>query len=259
MGNLMPAIFLAHGNPMHALWSNSFTDAWRALGATLTKPKAILAVSAHWYIPDLMVTVSEAPETIHDFYGFPPRLFELTYPAPGSPAVAQRVRELLNPPDVSRDAHRGLDHGVWSVLCHMFPYADVPVVQLSIDSTKDNAFHYEIGRRLRPLRKEGVLVIGSGNIVHNLQAYRWDDPAAAPYDWAARFEAETRRLMLEGKGRELIDFMKMGDDARFSSPTSEHFLPLLYILGMQEESDELSFPVEGIEGGSLSMLSVKVG
>jgi 4,5-DOPA dioxygenase extradiol len=259
MGNLMPVMFLGHGNPMHALWKNPVTETWTELGSGLPKPKAVLAISAHWYISDTMVTGSTTPETIHDFYGFPPRLFEMNYPAPGSPALAQRVRELLEPLDVMRDEHRGLDHGVWAVLCHMFPDADVPVVQLSIDSTKEPFFHFETGQRLRPLREEGVLVIGSGNIVHNLQAYRWDDPEAAPYDWAARFENEVRKLVLAGNGRRLVDFMKMGEDARLSSPTPDHFLPLLYILGLQGDDEQVSFPVEGIEGGSLSMLSVKVG
>ena len=259
MGNLMPALFLGHGNPMHALQTNPVTDAWRKLGSSLPKPTAILAISAHWYVPHVMVTGSMAPETIHDFYGFPSRLFEMTYPAVGSPGLAQRVRELLEPLDVSQDDDRGLDHGVWAVLCHVFPDADVPVVQLSIDSTKDPAFHFETGRTLRPLRDEGVLVVGSGNIVHNLHSYRWDDPAAVPYEWASRFEGEVRRLVIEGDGHRLVDLMMTGDDARLCSPTPDHFLPLLYILGLRGDDEAVSFPVEGIEGGSLSMLSVKVG
>ena len=259
MGGIMPALFLAHGNPMHALWTNDITEAWRRLGSSLPRPKAILAISAHWYIADTVVTGSSAPETIHDFYGFPHELFEVRYPAPGSPALAERVRQLLQPLDVGYNDHRGLDHGVWAVLRHLFPDADIPVVQLSIDSTKEPEFHFETGRQLRPLREEGVLVIGSGNIVHNLRAYRWDEPVAPPFDWALRFEAGVRELILEGNGRQLVDFMRSGEDAMLASPTPDHFLPLLYILGLQGKDEVVSFPVEGIEGGSLSMLSVKVG
>jgi 4,5-DOPA dioxygenase extradiol len=259
MGEMMPAVFLGHGNPMNALQANPFTESWRRIGAGMTRPKAILAVSAHWYISDTAVTTGRAPETIHDFYGFPEELFKVSYPAAGSPELAERVRELLRPLDVLPDDRRGLDHGVWAVLCHLFPDADIPVVQLSIDSTQEPEFHFETGRRLRPLRKEGVLVIGSGNIIHNLRAYRWDDPDAAPFEWALRFESEARRLMLEGNGHALVDFMLLGEDARLASPTPDHLLPLLYILGLQGENEPVSFPVEGLEGGALSMLSVRVG
>ena len=259
MSNLMPAIFMAHGNPMHALRTNRFTESWRRLGSGLPKPEAILAVSAHWYIQESSVTGSDAPETLHDFHGFPPELSRVGYPAPGSPALAERVRELLRPAEVVRNDHRGLDHGVWAVLCHLFPDADIPVVQLSIDSTKAPQFHFDTGRRLSPLREEGVLVLASGNIVHNLRAYRWDDPEAAPFDWALRFEAESRRLIADGQGRRLVDYLDIGEDALLSSPTPDHFLPLLYILGLQREGEPVSFPVEGIEGGSLSMLSVRIG
>ncbi|NTV01330.1 MAG: 4,5-DOPA dioxygenase extradiol [Chlorobiaceae bacterium] len=259
MGELMPAVFMGHGNPMHALRSNHFTEGWRRLGSSLPKPNAILAISAHWYGEGISVTGSALPETIHDFYGFPQELFEVTYPAPGSPGLAERVRQLLQPHDVLRDDHRGLDHGVWSLLCHLFPDAGIPVVQLSIDSTKEASFHFEAGRCLRPLRDEGVLVLGSGNIVHNLRAYRWDGSSGPPFDWAARFEAEARRIMVEGNGERLVDYLQMGQDARLASPTPDHFLPLLYILGLQARDEPVSFPVEGIEGGSLSMLSVKVG
>jgi 4,5-DOPA dioxygenase extradiol len=259
MGDIMPALFLGHGNPMNALQSNMFTEGWRKLGSGLPGPKAVLAISAHWYIANTAVTGSAAPETIHDFYGFPRELFDVTYPAAGKPELAERVRELLQPLDVLRNDRRGLDHGVWAVLCHLFPDADIPVVQLSIDSTKEPEFHFDIGRRLGPLRDEGVLVIGSGNIVHNLRAYRWGEQGAPPFDWALRFETGARKLMLEGNGQRLVDFMKMGDDALLASPTPDHFLPLLYILGLQREHEPVSFPVEGIEGGALSMLSVRIG
>jgi len=259
MGNIMPAVFLGHGNPMNAIQENTYTGAWRRLGEEIPRPKAILAISAHWYIADTAVTGSEAPETIHDFYGFPRELSEVTYPAPGSPALAGRVMELLQPLQTLRNDHRGLDHGVWSVLCHMYPDASIPVVQLSIDSTKTPDFHFETGKRLRALREEGILVVGSGNIVHNLRAYRWDDRTAPPFDWALRFESWARRLMVEGNGSQLVDFMALGDDARLASPTPDHFLPVLYILGMQGVDEPVSFPVEGIEGGAISMLAVRIG
>lgn len=259
MGETMPAVFLGHGNPMNALQTNKFTESWRRIGAGLPRPEAILAVSAHWYTAETSVTTGRSPETMHDFYGFPRELFEVNYPAPGSPELAERVRELLLPLHVLPDGQRGLDHGVWSVLCHLFPDADVPIVQLSIDSTKEPEFHFETGRRLQPLREEGVLVIGSGNLIHNLRAYRWDEPNAAPFDWALRFESEARKLIGEGNGQRLVDFMRMGDDARLASPTPDHFLPLLYVLGLQRENEPVSYPVEGIEGGALSMLSVRVG
>jgi 4,5-DOPA dioxygenase extradiol len=259
MGELMPAVFLGYGNPMNALQTNPFTERWRRIGADLPRPKAILAVSTHRYIADTSVTTGRFPETIHDFYGFPGELFKVNYPAPGSPELAERVREQLRPLDVLPEGRRGLDHGVWAVLRHLFPDADNPNVQLSIDSTKDPEFHFETGRRLQPLREEGVLVIGSGNIIHNLRVYRWDDPDTAPFDWALRFESDVKRLMLEGNGHRLVDFMLTGEDASLASPTPDHFLPLLYILGLQGVNDSVSYPVEGFEGGALSMLSVRVG
>jgi 4,5-DOPA dioxygenase extradiol len=259
MDMVMPAVFFGHGNPMNALQSNVYTESWRLLGSALPRPKAILAISAHWYSHETAVTGASFPETIHDFGGFPRELYEVSYPAPGSPALAERVQALLQPLAVRCDERRGLDHGVWSVLCHVFPDADIPVVQLSIDQSKGPAFHYETGQRLQLLRDEGVLIVGSGNIVHNLHAYRWGDENAPPYDWAVRFEDASRKLMLEGKGRQLVDYLKMGEDARLSAPTPDHFLPLLYILGLQRAEEEISYPLEGIEGGALSMLTVRVG
>ncbi|NTU45514.1 MAG: 4,5-DOPA dioxygenase extradiol [Chlorobiaceae bacterium] len=256
---VMPAVFFGHGSPMNALQSNRYTQSWRRFGRSIARPEAILAISAHWYLPGSAVTAGRYPETIHDFGGFPPELYSVTYPAPGSPELARRVQELFRPLEVRSDERRGLDHGTWSVLAHLFPEADIPVVQLSIDSTMSPEFHYETGRRLQPLREEGVLVLGSGNLVHNLAAYAWDNIAEPPFDWAARFEHKARKLIIEGRGRELVDYRDMGEDARLSVPTPEHFLPLLYILGLQREDEALSFPVEGIEGGSLSMLSVSVG
>ncbi len=259
MREVMPAVFFGHGNPMNAIQSNTYTESWQKFGQSIPRPKAILAISAHWYGPDMAVSGNTSPETIHDFYGFPRELFEYTWPAPGSPELALRVQKLLQPLDVHFDEHRGLDHGTWAVLCHVFPDADIPVVQLSVDERKPPEFHYQIGRLLQPLRDEGVLIVGSGNIVHNLRAYVWEDKKVQPFEWALRFESATRKLMLEGKDRELAEYLRLGKDARLSVPSPDHFLPLLYVLGLRKEHEQVSFPVEGIEGGALSMLSVRIG
>src|SRR5512135_681409 len=194
----LPAVFFGHGNPMNAVSTNAYTTAWAALGARLPRPTAVLAVSAHWYIPTTAVTAMAAPRTIHDFGGFPPELYQLDYPAPGDPALARRVQALLAPVPVTLDTRWGLDHGTWSVLCHVFPQADTPVVQLSIDATQPPAFHYELGRRLAPLREEGVFILGSGNVVHNLPAYAWDRQPVEPFPWAVRFEAQVRERLRQG-------------------------------------------------------------
>jgi len=183
----MPALFVGHGNPMNALVRNRYTEAWRALGERLPRPRAVLMISAHWYRPGLAVTATARPKTIHDFGGFPDELFAFEYPAPGDYAVAREVRGMLRPLDVALDEAWGLDHGAWSVLCHIYPNADVPVVQLSIDETKPAAYHYEIGKKLAALRDERVLIVGSGNLVHNLHAYAWGKHAQEPYEWAVRF------------------------------------------------------------------------
>jgi len=187
MAKTMPAIFLGHGNPMNALMSNAYTKAWATIGAKVPRPRAVLSISAHWYIRSTSVTAMPAPRTIHDFGGFPPELYQAMYPAPGDPVLASRLQTLLNSVSVGRDEQWGLDHGTWAVLRHVFPRADIPVVQLSIDKTQPAAFHYEIGKRLAPLRDEGILIVGSGNLVHNLHAYAWGRRAVEPYDWAVRF------------------------------------------------------------------------
>ena len=259
MSDLMPAIFFGHGNPMNALAKNAWTDGWSAVGEVSPRPKAVLAVSAHWYVPATMVTASLSPRTIHDFGGFPRELYAVEYPAPGSLELAERVRELLAPTHVEMDERWGLDHGTWSVLCHVFPKADVPVVQLSIDETQPPEFHYQLGRRLAPLRDEGVLVIGSGNIVHNLHTYAWGRHMVEPFDWAVRFEEEARALLLRGDDAPLVAYETLGGDARLSIPTPEHYLPLLYVIATRREGDAVTFPVEGVDGGSVSMLTVKIG
>lgn len=255
----IPAVFFGHGNPMNALLHNGYTDAWAELGRTLPRPNAIVAISAHWFVPGTGVTISTAPRTIHDFGGFPPELYRVQYPAPGDPMLAQRVQELLKPLPVTLDHGWGLDHGTWSVLCHVYPQADIPVVQLSIDETQPASFHYELGRRLAPLREEGVLIAGSGNLVHNLHAYAWGKHIVDPFDWAVRFEQSAREMLLAAEHAPLIGYEKLGKDAMLSIPTPEHYLPLLYVMGCAQPGDAVRFPVEGVDGGSVSMLAVQIG
>ncbi|MEK6371775.1 MAG: 4,5-DOPA dioxygenase extradiol [Acidobacteriota bacterium] len=252
----MPAIFFGHGNPMNAIEQNAYTEAWARIGREIPKPKAIVAISAHWYLPATLVTAIEKPRTIHDFGGFPRPLYQVTYPAPGDPALALRLQSLTG---AGLDDRWGLDHGTWSVLIHAFPQADVPVVQLSIDETQPASFHYELGRRLAPLRDEGILLIGSGNLVHNLHTYAWGRHPVEPFDWAVRFEAQARALIESGDHQPLVDYESLGRDAMLSAPTPDHYLPLLYILGARRPGETATFPVEGIDGGSVSMLTVMLG
>jgi 4,5-DOPA dioxygenase extradiol len=255
----MPAIFFGHGNPMNALADNNYTQAWRRIGEQVARPKAILAVSAHWYAPGIRIMSNEQPRTIHDFGGFPRELFQVQYPAPGDPALAHRLQTLLAPYSATLDDSWGLDHGTWSVLTHVYPDADIPVVQLSIDETQPPSFHFEVGAKLAPLRDEGVLIIGSGNLVHNLHSYAWGRHSQEPYDWAVRFENVARELMMAGDFNPLIHYESLGRDALLSIPTPEHYLPLLYVLGSRRDGEAIQFPIEGVDGGSISMLSVQVG
>jgi 4,5-DOPA dioxygenase extradiol len=255
----MPAIFVGHGNPMNAVQKNRYSNAWSNLGESITAPNAVLCVSAHWYLPGIAVTAMPAPRTIHDFGGFPRELYEVEYPAPGSPSLAMHVKDLLTPLPVRLDEDWGLDHGAWSVLCHMFPEANVPVVQLSIDETREPSFHYEIGKRLASLRDEGVLIIGSGNIVHNLHTYAWGKHEVEPFDWALRFEKKAREFLLNRDDEPLVNYESLGRDALLAAPTPDHYLPLLYVIGSRLEEDEVTFPIAGFDGGSISMLSIQVG
>ena len=256
----MPAIFFGHGNPMNAVLRNPYTERWSAIGAILPRPKAILSISAHWYVEEAAVTVSTSPRTIHDFGGFPRELYQVQYPAPGDPDLASRVKKLLAPLPVRLDDRWGLDHGTWAVLCHVYPQADIPVVQLSIDETQPPMFHYEIGQRLAPLREEGVLIVGSGNVVHNLHAYAWGRHAQEPYDWTVSFENRIRELLLAGQHKPLINYEdKLGREAVLAVPTPDHYLPLLYVMGARTPSEPVTFPVEGVDGGSISMLAVQLG
>ncbi len=254
----MPAIFFGHGNPMNTLAHNAYTEAWRKLGASVPKPKAILAISAHWVTRGTAVTAMTRPKTIHDFGGFPQALYDIQYPAPGDPGLARRVRERLAPVQVQMDESWGLDHGTWSVLAHAFPAADIPVVQLSMDGTKPARFHYELGRQLAPLRDEGVLIVGSGNVVHNLMLMQASE-GGRPFDWAKRFNEQVRAALSARDHLTLVNYDRLGEDARLSVPTNEHYLPLLYIAALQSDAESVAFPVDGYEAGSLGMLSVMIG
>lgn len=255
----MPAIFFGHGNPMNAIQTNRWTDAWRAIGEAIPRPRAIVCISAHWYLPATLVTAMERPRTIHDFGGFPRPLYHVQYPAPGAPELVSRIADLLAPTEVSADLRWGLDHGTWSVLVHVFPNADIPVVQVSIDETQPAQFHYEVGQRLAPLREENVLVMGSGNLVHNLHTYAWGQHDPVPFDWAVRFESFARAQIEKNEHAPLIAYEQLGPDAERSAPTPDHYLPLLYILGMQQHDDAVTFPVKDVDGGSVSMLTVQLG
>jgi 4,5-DOPA dioxygenase extradiol len=258
MSPLMPAAFLGHGNPMNTLDDNRFTRAWRAFGEACESPSAILCVSAHWFTNASAVTAMARPRTIHDFYGFPRELFEFEYPAPGSPDLAEEVVRLTQPDHVSLDEGSwGLDHGTWSVLAHAFPAADVPVVQLSINALKPFEYHLELGRRLAPLREQGVVIVGSGNLVHNLGRLDWDRPDDG-YDWAQRFDARTRDVLLTVPGA--TPALQRDPDYRLAAPTPDHFIPLLYFAGLAERDERpAQVLAAGCAYGSISMAAFTLG
>lgn len=249
-----PAVFLGHGSPMNALERNAHTEAWAAAGRRFDKPKAIVAVSAHWYVRGTAVTAMAQPPTIHDFGGFPAALHAFDYPARGDPALAAHLREMLAPLPVRMDEQWGLDHGTWSVLAHMYPRADVPIVQIAIDGTEPPLFHYELGRQLSSLREEGIMLVGSGNVVHNLRVIRRGDGSSA-YPWAIRFNEAVLGLLEKHEHAPLVDYHSLGEPALLSVPTPEHFLPMLYIAGARRDDDTLSILTDGIELASISMLS----
>lgn len=251
----VPALFVGHGSPMNAIEDNEFSRAWAEVGQALPRPRGIVCVSAHWETAGTRVTAMARPRTIHDFGGFPRALFEMEYPAPGSPELARLVAEAL-PVPVAADERWGLDHGAWSVLRRMYPHADVPIVQLSLDQTRPPAEHYRIGRALRPLRERGVLIVGSGNVVHNLGLIDW---SGGVYDWAVEFDATVRDLIALGDHESLVRYERLGRSAALAIPTNEHYLPLLYALGLQEEGEPIGFFAERVLMGSLSMRSLRIG
>jgi len=256
MSALMPALFIGHGSPMNTIEDNEFSRSWLKLGQSLPRPKAIVCISAHWETMGVSVTASPKPETIHDFYGFPKALFDVRYPAPGSAELARHIAELLSGENVHRDSERGFDHGSWSVLYPMYPAADIPLLQLSLDRTKNAAAHYELAKKLGPLREQGVLIIGSGNIVHNLRVFNFNEHR--PYDWATVFDQTVMHCILQKDHASLCNYPALGQAAALSIPTAEHYLPLLYVLAQQREEDSLEFFNEVVMS-SISMRSLQIG
>ena len=257
--NRLPALFIGHGSPMVALEKSDVTRTWAGMAATIGKPRAILAISAHWLTRVTAVTGMANPRTIHDFGAFPQALFDMQYPAPGDPALAARVRDLLAPMTVAIDQQQwGLDHGTWSVLVHLYPDADVPVVQLGMDVNKSPEQHLEVGRLLRPLRDDGVLILGTGNIVHNLSAMDWGNPETV-FDWSSRFNDHVREAIAEEAHERVAGYEAVGSDAQLAVPTPDHFWPLLYVLGARHRGEAARFGPDFIHHGSLSMTSVAFG
>lgn len=255
-GVKMPVLFVGHGSPMNAIEDNEFSRAWAQAAKALPTPKAILCISAHWETNGTQVTAMARPRIIHDFHGFPGALFQKQYPAPGSPDLARLAQTIAHPNAIGLDLEWGLDHGAWSVLCHMFPQADIPVVELSLDRTKAPIWHYELGRDLARLRQKGVLIVGSGNVVHNLREIVWQDTAL---DWAIEFDARVAQAIQSRHHEALVHYESFGQAANLAIPTNEHYLPLLYVLAMQEDGEEVQFFAEKVTLGSISMRSLRVG
>ena len=256
----MPALFLGHGSPMNALQENEFVQGFRKVSSEIPKPQAILCVSAHWETRGTQITAMEKPTTIHDFGGFPKALFEVQYPAPGSPELARETKSIIKKTEVELDDKWGLDHGAWSVIKHLYPEADVPVIELSLDYYQTPQFHYELAQELKPLREKGVLIIGSGNMVHNLRMVAWDKlNEDFGYDWALEASEKMRQFILDGDHESLINFSGQGKEFQLAIPTPEHYLPLLYALALKDNNESVSLFNDKSVGGSLSMTSVKIG
>ena len=254
---MMPVLFVGHGSPTNAIYESPFVAAWREEAGRIPRPKAILCVSAHWETNGARVTAMERPRTIHDFYGFQEELYQVQYPAPGSRELAERVRELAGAQEVAADETWGLDHGTWSVVRRMYPAADIPVVQLSLGGMHSPHRHVALARALQPLRRDGVLILGSGNLVHNLPLMRWGDET--PYPWAVEFDRLAAELIVSGDLDSLADYAGLGESARLSIPTNEHYLPLLYALALRQPEEPISFFAEGIVLGAVSMRSFRIG
>lgn len=258
---LMPVLFIGHGSPMNAIEVNEFSLSWRNLGLTIPKPKAVLCVSAHWETKGTFVTAMEKPQTIHDFGGFPKALYDVQYPAPGSPELAADLKQTVKSIEVGMDDKWGLDHGAWSIIKHMYPDADIPVLVMSMDYYKVPRFHYDLAKELGTLRRKGVLIIGSGNMVHNLGRIAWDhasDPEFG-FDWALQANETFRKLILSGNNNELVDYTSLGREVQLAVPTPDHFLPLLYALALKQENEEVSIFNDKAIMGSLTMTSVRIG
>lgn len=257
----MPVLFIGHGSPMNGIEDNAFSKTWAKLGAEIRKPRAVLVVSAHWLTNGTHITAMEAPKTIHDFGGFPQALFDVQYPAPGNPELALETSKLITSTSVGLDHDWGLDHGTWTVVRHMYPDADIPVLQLSIDYSKPPQYHYDLAKELAALRKKGVLIIGSGNMVHNLRMVAWDklNEPEFGYDWAKEINQVFKDKIVEGDVKSLIHYEKLGSAAKLAIPTPDHYYPLLYSLGLQDKNDSINFFNDKAVGGSLTMTSVKIG
>ncbi len=259
--HLMPVLFVGHGSPMNGIEDNEFSQRWSAMAKEIPIPSAVLVVSAHWLTRGTEITAMDFPKTIHDFGGFPPALYEVQYPAPGNPALAKDTKTAIHTTTVALNHDWGLDHGCWTVVRHMYPDANIPVLQLSIDYKKDAQFHFDLAREIVHLRKKGVLVIGSGNLVHNLGMVKWDKLYGPEfgYDWAMEINNQFKKLIVQGDVQELIHYEKLGKNARLAIPTPEHYLPLMYSLGLKTDADAVSFFNDKAVGGSLTMTSVKFG
>jgi 4,5-DOPA dioxygenase extradiol len=257
----MPALFLGHGSPMNAIEENEFVAAFRQIAIGIPTPKVVLCVSAHWETKGTLVTAMQHPKTIHDFGGFPKALFDVQYPAPGNPELARQLQSTITSPQIELDYSWGLDHGAWSVIKHLYPKANIPVIQLSLDYRKDGVWHYEFGQQLRWLRKKGVLIVGSGNIVHNLGKVAWDKlhVNGFGYDWAIEANELFKTHILQGSFLELAKFQTLGESAGLAIPTPEHYLPLLYVLALKEKHEPIKIFNDKAVGGSLTMTSVKIG
>ena len=257
----MPVLFLGHGSPMNAIEENQFVRGFREISKKIPTPNAILCISAHWFTKGTFVTSGEIQKTIHDFYGFPPELFAVQYPAKGNPALAKETVELLSPNPVIETDSWGLDHGAWSVIRHLYPEANIPVIQMSIDYTKSAQYHFELAEKLSKLRDKGILIIGSGNIVHNLRLIDWRNinTVGAGWDWAIEARAKTNEWILDGNYQNLIHFEKQGTALQNAVPTPDHYLPLIYTLGLKKKTEEISLFNDELIGGSLSMTSVRIG
>jgi 4,5-DOPA dioxygenase extradiol len=258
---VMPVLFIGHGSPMNGIEDTEFSRRWTQMAKEIPTPKAVLVVSAHWFTKGTMITAMDFPKTIHDFGGFPQELFDVQYKAPGNPLLAKETADLLHSAHVELDHDWGLDHGTWTVIRHMYPEANIPVLQLSIDYTKGPQYHYDLAKELYALRKKGVLIIGSGNMVHNLGMVAWDrlnDPEYA-YDWTIQMNDKFKELIQSGDHNPLINYTSLGREAMLAIPTPEHYLPLMYTLGLKSSKDNVSFFNDKAVGGSLTMTSVKLG